>query len=104
MKKGQKEADAKVLQDDFKMDTADPRFGKLFESHEFAIDPTNQKLRQTKGMQDLIEETRRRKQNGEDVPASKDDVKRADKKAKKAEASSSSDVKDLVAKLKRKAA
>lgn len=103
-RKGQKEADAKVLQDDFKMDTADPRFGKLFESHEFAIDPTNQKLRQTKGMQDLIEETRRRKQKGEDVPASKDNVKRADKKAKKAEASSSSDMKDLVAKLKRKAA
>lgn len=103
-KKGQKEADAKVLQDDFKMDTADPRFGKLFESHEFAIDPTNQKLRQTKGMQDLIEEGRRRKDKGETVPLTKEDKPRKEKKSKKGEASNSADVKDLVAKLKRKAA
>ena len=102
-KKNKKDRDdTTALQDDFKMDTADPRFGKLFENHEFAIDPTNQRLRQTKGMQDLIEEGRRRKQDV-GIPVSTADRKSSKEKKQKGTSSSSRDVKDLVAKIKRKA-
>jgi len=101
-------ADEDVLaaQADFQMDTSDPRFGKLFESHEFAIDPTNQKLRQTKGMKELMDEGRRRKHKSTDgrstAPEEDVTIKKKDKK-KQAVGAGSSDVRDLVAKLKRKA-
>ncbi|KIW87909.1 uncharacterized protein Z519_11494 [Cladophialophora bantiana CBS 173.52] len=48
-------------QDAFKVDTSDPRFSRLFESHEYAIDPTNPKFKGTKAMRALLEEGRRRK-------------------------------------------
>lgn len=103
-KKRKKDEDERVVaQDDFNMDTTDPRFGKLFEYHEFAIDPTNQKLRQTKGMQKLMEESRRRKQNG---PLTKEDVEDDDvqekKEKQKKKSQDTNQVRDLVAKLKRK--
>jgi len=110
-KKNRVAADADTLAaDDFKMDTSDPRFGKLFENHEFAIDPTNQKLRQTKGMKELMDEGRKRKQKGtvggrSAAPEEEADdaaAKRKDKK-KQSRADGSSEVRDLVAKLKRKA-
>lgn len=47
--------------DGFEMDTADPRFARLFDSHEYAIDPTNPRFKGTKGMRELLEEGRRRK-------------------------------------------
>lgn len=49
--------------DEFKMDTADPRFARLFESHEYAIDPTNPRFKGTKGMRELLDEGRKRKGN-----------------------------------------
>lgn len=106
-KKNRVAADADTLAaDDFKMDTSDPRFGKLFENHEFAIDPTNQKLRQTKGMKELMDEGRKRKQKGASgkstAPEEDSTTGRKDKK-KQARADGSSEVRDLVAKLKRKA-
>ncbi|KIY04218.1 uncharacterized protein Z520_00911 [Fonsecaea multimorphosa CBS 102226] len=52
-------------QDEFKVDTADPRFSRLFESHEYAIDPTNPKFKGTKAMRALLEEGRRRKHRGD---------------------------------------
>jgi len=48
-------------QDDFQVDTADPRFARLFENHEYAIDPTNPRFKGTKGMKVLLEEGRKRK-------------------------------------------
>ena len=101
--KRQKEREEAAVQDDFKMDTADPRFGKLFENHEFAIDPTNQKLRQTKGMREVMEESRRRKQKGDKSDVSAEANAQRLKKEKKNGGTSSSEVQDLVAKLKRKA-
>jgi hypothetical protein len=48
--------------DEFNVDTEDPRFAKrLFENHEFAIDPTNPRFKETKGMKALLEEGRKRK-------------------------------------------
>jgi len=49
------------LQEDFEMDVEDPRFNKLFESHEFAIDPSNPKFKGTEGMKKLLEEGRRKR-------------------------------------------
>jgi len=100
-------ADAAAAEDDFEMNTADPRFGKLFENHEFAIDPTNQKLRQTKGMKELIDEGRRRKKkggNGKSAVPEDDSATRKKDKKNQAVDNGSSEVRDLVAKLKRKAA
>lgn len=53
---GKEEADV----DAFKMQVDDPRFSRLFESHEFAIDPTDPRFKGTEGMKALLEEGRRR--------------------------------------------
>lgn len=56
--------------DSFDVDTQDPRFARLYESHEFAIDPTNPRFKGTKGMKKLLDEGRkRRKNNGADDSA-----------------------------------
>jgi len=49
------------LQEGFEMDVGDERFSKVFESHEFAIDPSNPKYKGTSGMQKLLEEGRRKR-------------------------------------------
>jgi hypothetical protein len=49
--------------DTFDVDTQDPRFARLYESHEFAIDPTDPKFKDTKGMKKLLEEGRNRRKN-----------------------------------------
>lgn len=51
-------------EDTFKVDAADPRFSQLFESHEYAIDPTNPRFSGTKGMKALLEEGRKRRDKG----------------------------------------
>lgn len=56
-------ADVKNANDDdqFKVDTSDPRFARLFDSHEYAIDPTNPRFKGTQGMREVLEEGRRRR-------------------------------------------
>ena len=49
------------VQEGFKMDVDDPRFSRLWDSHEFAIDPTNPRFRKTEGMRMLLEEGRRKR-------------------------------------------
>ncbi|CEI68428.1 Pre-rRNA-processing protein esf1 [Fusarium venenatum] len=66
------------LQEDFKMDTGDDRFKAVFESHEYAIDPSNPKFKATKGMTKLLEEGRKKRRNVEE----EDDAPKV-KKAKK---------------------
>ncbi|KAF4339861.1 pre-rRNA-processing esf1 [Fusarium beomiforme] len=53
------------LQEDFKMDVADDRFQAVFESHEYAIDPSNPKFKATEGMQKLLEEGRKKRRAAE---------------------------------------
>ncbi|OAP62642.1 hypothetical protein AYL99_01869 [Fonsecaea erecta] len=110
--------------DEFKVDTSDPRFSRLFESHEYAIDPTNPKFKGTKAMRALLEERRRRKHNGversgggsdrprrgEDGDRGQPDVQTSmqnaaadgDKKKNKPGDGATSDVKRLVEKIKRR--
>ncbi|KAI9705543.1 MAG: pre-rRNA-processing protein esf1 [Candelina mexicana] len=78
-------ANLQAEQEGFRMDVQDPRFSQLFESHEFAIDPTNPRFRGTEGMKALLEEGRRKRRrddSGSDH-SSMDKLLR-DKKGKKA--------------------
>ncbi|KAF5629040.1 pre-rRNA-processing esf1 [Fusarium tjaetaba] len=62
------------LQEDFSMDVDDDRFKAVFESHEYAIDPSNPKFKATEGMQKLLEEGRKKRRNaegGDEEPSSK---------------------------------
>ncbi|RAL13751.1 pre-rRNA-processing protein ESF1 [Aspergillus homomorphus CBS 101889] len=104
-KKGKgKGKQAEPLVDDFKMEVADPRFSRLFESHEFAIDPTNPKFKATSGMKALLEEGRKRRRDrddhAEDAPSNQDRAKKQKKQASKD--AGSDDLKKLVDKVKRK--
>ncbi|KAK4069183.1 hypothetical protein Trihar35433_5762 [Trichoderma harzianum] len=56
-----KSKDAAGLQSDFKMDVKDDRFKAVFDSHEFAIDPSNPKFKATEGMKELLEEGRKKR-------------------------------------------
>lgn len=57
---------AAAAQDDFQINTQDPRFSKLYESHEFAIDPTNPRFKGTEGMKALLEEGRKKRRHDRD--------------------------------------
>ncbi|KAI1874859.1 uncharacterized protein JN550_002288 [Neoarthrinium moseri] len=75
-KKKQKDVqDRGGLQEGFKMDTSDDRFKAVFDSHEFAIDPSNPKFKATPGMKQLLEEGRKKRSHGDD--ASSRDKKKA---------------------------
>ncbi len=101
-----------VAQDDFKVNTSDPRFSRLFSSHEFAIDPTNPRFKGTKGMQALLEEGRKRKGNnegdgiGDVVVREENERSRKDRKSPRATAQNGkavqADVQSLVEKIKRR--
>ncbi|KZF23286.1 hypothetical protein L228DRAFT_260133 [Xylona heveae TC161] len=75
------------VQDDFQMNVSDPRFTSLFESHDFAIDPTNPRFSGTKAMKALLDEGRRKRSRREvdaeidDRPA-KDEGRKPSKVAK----------------------
>lgn len=87
------------LQTGFKMDVDDDRFKAVFESHEYAIDPSNPKFKPTEGMRKLLEEGRkkRRADDGQEV------VREA-KKPKKEAKGREEGLSGLVASVKQKAA
>lgn len=89
--------------DNFQVDVSDPRFSRLFESHEFAIDPTNPRFKATSGMKAVLEEGRKRRRNqddGDTEPVAEN--QKASKKHKKAsKEAGSDDLKRLVDKVKR---
>ncbi|KAG5977174.1 hypothetical protein E4U56_000138 [Claviceps arundinis] len=67
-KKKNKDQDAEDrggLQEDFAMDLGDDRFKAVFDSHEFAIDPSNPKFKSTSGMKQLLEEGRKKRRGDE---------------------------------------
>lgn len=92
-----------VPTDDFNVDVSDPRFARLYESHEFAIDPTNPRFKATSGMKALLDEGRKRRRTRDDgetevTPESRDHKKKQKKASKEA---GSEDLKRLVDKVKR---
>lgn len=60
-KKREDTAAAENMKDNFKIETKDPRFKDLYESHEYAIDPSNPRFKGTAGMKELLEEGRRKR-------------------------------------------
>jgi len=93
-------------QDGFEMDVKDPRFSSLFESHEFAIDPTNPRFKGTEGMRALLEEGRRKRgRGGEDGEGGMDSGGRGERKRTRVvvtdtDAGDGEDLKKLVEKVK----
>lgn len=69
------------LQEDFEMPVDDPRFKAVFESHEFAIDPSNPKFKATGAMKKILEEGRKKRKAG-DVEEEGDTRPKSGKKAK----------------------
>ncbi|KAL9623421.1 MAG: hypothetical protein Q9160_002314 [Pyrenula sp. 1 TL-2023] len=67
--------------DDFEMNVDDPRFSRIFENHEYAIDPSNPRFRKTEGMQALLDEGRKRREQtkGERRETRKSDAKVSNK-------------------------
>ncbi|KAI0847488.1 hypothetical protein F5Y00DRAFT_240933 [Daldinia vernicosa] len=68
------------LQEGFEMDVKDDRFKAVFDSHEFAIDPSNPRYKATPGMKQLLEERRKKRKTDTDAP---DGQQRQNGKAKK---------------------
>jgi len=81
----------------FKVETEDPRFKALFESHEYAIDPTNPKYKGTEGMKALLEEGRKKRKR-EDLEEVVEGVKGG--KKVKGGAKGDEELNGLVARLK----
>lgn len=50
----------KEIKDDFNMDLNDPRFQAMYESHSFAIDPSNPAFKKTESMKQVIAERQKR--------------------------------------------
>ncbi|RHZ60612.1 hypothetical protein CDV55_102520 [Aspergillus turcosus] len=107
-KKNKKKAkeQAQTVSDDFHMDVSDPRFARLFESHEYAIDPTNPKFKATSGMKALLDEGRKRRRDRDDRGDEEADTSSRDRKKKKQKQSTAGnaadDLKKLADKVKRK--
>ncbi|CAO2654575.1 Nn.00g113080.m01.CDS01 [Neocucurbitaria sp. VM-36] len=100
-KKGKKaKKDVPVIEDNFKINTADPRFAKLYESHEFAIDPTNPRFKETAAMKALLEEGRKKRK--QDKVDDEPELDRGSKKSKKDQNAGDDDVKKLAARIKAK--
>ncbi|KAM3489688.1 hypothetical protein MY3957_007031 [Beauveria namnaoensis] len=56
---------AAELQGDFEMDVEDARFQAVFNSHEYAIDPSHPKFTASAGMKQVLEEGRRKRRAGD---------------------------------------
>ncbi|XP_011301113.1 ESF1 homolog [Fopius arisanus] len=65
LNKRKKEQVENAPEDDFQVNVEDPRFGALFTSHHFNIDPADSHYRKTKGTEALIKEKLKRRANGE---------------------------------------
>lgn len=76
----------------FSADLDDDRFKEVFESHEYAIDPTNSEFKLTETMKKILSERSKRKKHRPD----------SKKQASRAKLAPSSDVLNIVLKLKRK--
>ncbi|KAK1064878.1 pre-rRNA-processing protein esf1 [Friedmanniomyces endolithicus] len=90
---------------EFNVDSQDPRFKALFESHEYAIDPTNPRFKGTEGMKSLLEEGRKKRKRGGDEEAETErpqKAKREKGKGESAKGGKDDALKGLVARLKGK--
>ncbi|KAI0594394.1 hypothetical protein F4775DRAFT_433421 [Biscogniauxia sp. FL1348] len=102
-KKGKKEVvDHGGLQEDFKMNVQDDRFKAVFDSHEFAIDPSNPKFKATQAMKDLLEEGRKKRKTNPDV-FDEEERNREKTKKQKTRKTTNDDLNSLVESVRKKA-
>lgn len=99
-KKSKKSA-VDAVKDDFKVEAEDPRFKALFDSHEYAIDPTNPRFKSTEGMKNLLEEGRKKRKREDREGAGEEVVAKKGKGGKEAKAGGDDELKSLVARLKK---
>ena len=99
-KRGKKASEGEGIQEGFQVDVKDPRFAALYEEHEFAIDPTNPRFKETAAMKELMKEKRSRSKKDGDENGEEDSKRKKVKSAAK----EGDDVKRLVQSLKRKSA
>lgn len=78
-KKG-KQPESEKPDDDFQVNVEDARFKAVYKSHEFNIDPTHSHYKATKGMQRIIGEKLKRRQ--EQVEGGNDEEETAPKRSK----------------------
>lgn len=78
IKKSKRDKAAEGKVDGFEVDAADERFKNVFESHEYAIDPSNPKFSGTKGMKKLLEEGRRKRKGDIDSSETGQEVRGED--------------------------
>ncbi|GAM20024.1 hypothetical protein SAMD00019534_031990 [Acytostelium subglobosum LB1] len=75
-------------EDTFKIDTKDPRFEKLYNASDFALDPTDPKFKPTNAVKDLLNEKKRRREeankngNGNNISNSSSAPVQVEKKQK----------------------
>ncbi|KAJ5214890.1 hypothetical protein N7468_010569 [Penicillium chermesinum] len=104
--KGKDKTKDVAVTDDFQMDVSDPRFARLFESHEYAIDPTNPRFKATSGMKALLDEGRKRRRTRDDgeteVGPDSHNQERKKKQKNSSKDSPSDDLKLLVDKVKKR--
>lgn len=86
--------------DNFEINTKDPRFAAVFESNEFAIDPSHKGFKETEGMKKLLEEGRRRKRRVDAEAHGDEEEKEAKKEKRRKE--DGEDVGELVRRVKRR--
>lgn len=102
-KKGKKNKkyDSEMVQDSFKADLNDDRFNEIFESHDYAIDPTSSEFKKTETMKRILDERskRLRREEGDDRKSKKS---KKNKRSEKASEESPLALNSLVAKLKNK--
>ncbi|KAF8476180.1 hypothetical protein BDZ91DRAFT_711124 [Kalaharituber pfeilii] len=99
-KRGKKAAETEGVQDGFDVDVKDPRFAALYEEHDFAIDPTNPRYKETAAMKKLMEERRNRSRRKERDGENQEE--KGTRKKQKADGRPNGDVQRLVQSLKRK--
>jgi len=63
-KKG-KDGEELKMSDDFEIDVCDPRFGAMYSSHLYSIDPSDPNFKRTKATQAIIDESQKRRKTPE---------------------------------------
>lgn len=99
-KKGKKnkKIDEEMVQDNFVANLDDPRFKEIFESHDYAIDPTNSEFKKTETMKKILKERTVRNKGKKSKP---NDSNKTNKR-KATETESNDNVRSLAEKLKKK--
>ncbi|CRG90602.1 Pre-rRNA-processing protein esf1 [Talaromyces islandicus] len=103
--KGKHRDDEATVSDNFEMNVKDPRFANMYDSHEFAIDPTNPKFKATSGMKAVLEESRKRRRvrdEGNDDEPVEETKKQRKGSSKRSDAGDDVDLKKLLARVKSK--